>query len=282
MLLARQLKDITESMAEPLAVSNLLETGRRAWPDVEVTLSRFTEHLEQLGGTSAEILATDLYLACACADGDAAALRAFDRECVPAIEHAVSATGATPAERAELVQIVRTRLLVAAPGELPRIASYSGRGALKSWVRVVATREAARLLEKERRQPLAGDDDLATLIAPDDDAELGYMKRLYRGEFRAAFGAAVAALTDKERVLLCQHELDGLSIDELAAFYRAHRSTTARWVQAARAAVVDGTRRELAARLRVDSEEIDSIMRLIRSNLDVSLPSLLRTVRLSP
>jgi len=77
-------------------------------------------------------------------------------------------------------------------------------------------------------------------------------------------------------MLLHQHALDGLSIDKLAAFYRVHRATTARWLDAARQAVLDGTRRELVSRLQLSVNELDSIMRMIGSRLDVSLPELLR------
>jgi len=189
---------------------------------------------------------------------------------------AVLATGVTPAERTELVQVVRTRLLVAPSHEVPRIATFSGRGSLKAWLRVVATREAARLLKTARRE-LAGDDEaLADAVAPDAGPALAFMKATYREEFKRAFHAAVAALTDRERLLLRQAELDGLSIDELARFYGVHRATAARWVQAARTAVLQGTRGQLAASLGIPSAEVASIMRLLRSNLDITLPALLR------
>jgi RNA polymerase sigma-70 factor (ECF subfamily) len=147
-----------------------------------------------------------------------------------------------------------------------------------SWVRVVATREAARLLVRERREVAAGDDQLAGLLAGSDNPELRYLKRLYSHEFRAAFRVAVESLSDRERMLLRQSVLDGLGIDELAAFYRVHRSTTARWIEAARAAVLAGTRRTLTERLQITTAELDSVMLLISSRLEVSLPALLGPV----
>jgi RNA polymerase sigma-70 factor (ECF subfamily) len=146
---------------------------------------------------------------------------------------------------------------------------------LTAWVRVVATREAARMLPRARRELSAADEELAGLIAPDDDPEVGYLKRLYRDEFKLAFTAAVDALEARDRLLLRQHALDGLSIDQLGALHDVHRATAARWVEAAREAVLTGTHRELVRRLRLSRTELASVMRLIRSQLDVSLPRLL-------
>jgi RNA polymerase sigma-70 factor (ECF subfamily) len=286
MLLGSELKDITLLMAHrtppPAALAAAFEAAKEAWPGVELSRARYIEHLSSklpADNPDPGALATaDLYLACACADGDPQALRTFDHELSPVIERALALSGATLDERREVMQIVRTRLLVANGDRPPPIASYSGKGGLKSWVRVVATREAARLLAKYRREQ-PDDDALADAISPGDEPALGFLKRTYREEFKQAFHAAVAALADRERLLLRQAELDGLSIDELAAFYRVHRATTARWVQSAREAVLEGTRRQLAVRLGIDSGEVSSIMRLIRSNLDVSLPALLRSGR---
>lgn len=273
-------------MAEPdaayaAALEAAFAAAREAWPELAVPFEAFAEHVaravpEPDASRIAQLRAGDLYLALACARGEPAAIAAFDRELTGVIERAAASAGATPAEVAELVQIVRVRLLVAKTAEAPAIATFSGRSSLAGWVKVVAAREAARLLARDRRQEPLEDDALAGELAAGDDPELDHLKRTYREEFRAAFAAAVDALTDRERLLLCQHTLDGLGIDALAKLYGIHRATAARWVAAARQAVVDGTRAQLTARLRVAPDELDSILRLIRSQLDVSLPPALR------
>jgi RNA polymerase sigma-70 factor (ECF subfamily) len=218
----------------------------------------------------------DLYLACGCAAGAPAALAGFEQRCAAAIERAIAATGASLAERADLGQVVRQRLLVPpADGDTPRIATYSARGPLPAWVRVVATRETARMLPRVRRDVSADEDELAGLIGVGDDPEVGYLKRLYRDEFKRAFQAAVEALADRDRLVLRQHLLDGLGIDQLAALHGVHRATTARWIHAAREAVLAGTQRELLQRLRLSRSELASVIRLIRSQLDVSLSRVL-------
>jgi RNA polymerase sigma-70 factor (ECF subfamily) len=266
---------------DPLLAASVARAAA-AWPGFTVDAERFVAAIAARladGVPPARALEAmqvdDLYLACGCAVGEPAALAGFEQRCGTAIERAIAATGASAAERADLGQVVRQRLLVApADGDTPRIAAYSARGPLAAWVRVVATREAARMLGRARRE-VADNDELAGLLADGDDPEIGYLKRLYRGEFKRAFQAAIEALTDRQRLLLRQHVLDGLSIDQLAALYGAHRSTTARWLEAARDAVLAGTQRELVQRLQLSRGELASVMRLIHSQLDVSLSRVL-------
>jgi RNA polymerase sigma-70 factor (ECF subfamily) len=81
-------------------------------------------------------------------------------------------------------------------------------------------------------------------------------------------------LSDRQRTILRQQLLDGLSIDEIGALYRIHRATAARWLEQARQQVLENTRALLLERLQVRPQELDSIIRLIRSRLEVSLRQL--------
>jgi RNA polymerase sigma-70 factor (ECF subfamily) len=78
---------------------------------------------------------------------------------------------------------------------------------------------------------------------------------------------------------LRQHYVDGLTIDELGKLYRMHRSTAARLVVRARGLVLEATRAQMMSRLEVHSQDLDSIMRMIRSQLDISLLGLRRDRR---
>ncbi len=71
--------------------------------------------------------------------------------------------------------------------------------------------------------------------------------------------------------MLNLHFVDGLSIDEVGTVYHVHRATAARWISAARAALLKEIRLRLAAALRASESELDSVMRGVRSQLDVSL-----------
>jgi RNA polymerase sigma-70 factor, ECF subfamily len=257
--------------------------ARTAWPTVKVDGEPFVRAIakrlapDSVARSLDAMWTQDLYLATGCAVGAPGAVDAFEAHCGPVIALAIASTCSSSAERADLGQIVRQRLLVnPANGGAPRIATYSARGSLRAWVRVVATREVARMMASAHREVPAGDDELAELIGAEDAPEVAYLKRLYREEFKRAFHAAADALDARARLLLRQHALDGLSIDQLSALHGVHRATAARWVEAAREALLAATQREMIQRLRLSRDELASVMRLIRSQLDVTLPQVLR------
>lgn len=283
---ARPDLDATAELGAALRAA--LDAARAAWPDLDVTAETFALFVAAklpagepaAAAAVAALHAADLYLACACARGDARALAHFESLCAPVVGWVAARLGASAEQRDDLAQVVRRQLLAprAPPGggpSSPRVGDYGGRGALSAWVRVVAMREGVDLLRHSGRERLAEDDELARRLEPDAGPELAYGKRLYRAEFGAAFAEALAALTKGERTLLRQHALDGMSVDRLAAFYGVHRSTAARRVEAVRRLVLEHTRRALARRLRLAPDELESVMRLIQSRLDVTLSPLL-------
>jgi RNA polymerase sigma-70 factor (ECF subfamily) len=72
------------------------------------------------------------------------------------------------------------------------------------------------------------------------------------------------------------HFVDGLTIDEIGALYQVHRATAARWISGARNTLLADTRARLTARLALTPSQFDSLMRLVRSELDLSLQRLVR------
>jgi RNA polymerase sigma-70 factor (ECF subfamily) len=207
-------------------------------------------------------------------------VQAFEQHCLDGLAQTLSRYGSADLI-AEVKQRILERVLVSAAGA-PRIARFSGRGDLRSWVRVMAVREAIGLTRRARRErPLDDDDDEALLHAfvTPADAKLEYMKSRYLDEFKQAFSAALRGLSARDQTLLRQHVVDGLSVDQLGALYHVHRSTAARNLQRARHAVLIATRARLEARLAVEPGELDSILRLIRSRLEVTLRWLVRRRR---
>src|SRR5262249_22780652 len=107
------------------------------------------------------------------------------------------------------------------------------------------------------------------------DPEIDLLRARYAVEFQAALRAALEALPARDRNLLRFSYLEGLSIDEIAAFYRVHRATAARWIGRARDALVEETRRLVLARVAVGEAELESLMRDLASQLEVSVRRLL-------
>jgi RNA polymerase sigma-70 factor (ECF subfamily) len=83
-------------------------------------------------------------------------------------------------------------------------------------------------------------------------------------------------LARRDRTLLRYRYIDDLDIDAIGAVYRVHRATAARWLQRIRRELLEDTRARLAAKLAVKTDELDSILRFIGSQLDISIGSALR------
>ena len=267
-----------------LVIEEMLRDAREPWPGLAITDDEFlgyvAERLPGAGELVAElrgVRAADLYLACGCARGDSAAIAAFDRQYLAVVEGALARMNIAPTMRDEVRQLVRHKLFVSAPGDAARISDYAGRGDLRNWVRATAVRTCLNLLRKHKRE-VALDDDrmLAAFPAVEDDPELAHMKDLYSGEFKQAFGEALRGLEDRPKNLLYHYYVDELTIDQIGAIYRVHRVTAFRWINKAREQLVAQTHANLQARLDITPNEMNSILRLIRSELDMSIARYLK------
>jgi RNA polymerase sigma-70 factor, ECF subfamily len=283
--------------AAPAAVRGVLEAvpdldrrlwaivaeGRAAWPDLTLDARLVAEFIArqataELADAALDGLRpADLYLACACAHQLPAALAAFDRDYMREVDIALSRMRVGPPRLQDVKQLVRQRLFVGGgtagqPTGPGKIAEYGGRGDLRRWVRSVAVRTCLNELRKGRREILVDDEQLIAqhAIAP-DDPEIEYMKRTYAQQFRAAFGEALAQLGAREQTLLRYHHVDGLNIDEIGAIYRIHRVTAFRWIEKAKELLARSTLEILRGRLQLPANELDSVLRMIRSQLDLSL-----------
>lgn len=176
---------------------------------------------------------------------------------------------------ADLKQRLRQRLFLGGKHASPKLLDYAGRGELRAWVRASAVRTAISLRRSQKRAR-ARQQEL-WVAAPEIglDPALEHLRPRLQAELRAAFEAALGTLPGRDRNVLKQHYLDGVSTEELAALYRVHRATAFRWLTRARHRLLSRTRRDLAGRLALGRSELDSVMRLVDSQLDVSLARLL-------
>jgi RNA polymerase sigma-70 factor, ECF subfamily len=258
---------------------NLIDQGRAAWPELTVepkALIAFVARQLEPEQDPDEVLDVlrpgDLYLACGCAAGDSAAIAAFDRNYMREVDIALARMRIGPPRSNDVKQLVRQRLFVGPPGQPGKIAEYAGRGDLRRWVRAVAVRTCLNDLRKGKHEILTDDDQLiAQQAIPGDDPEIEYMKRTYADQFRAAFGEALGNLGAREQTLLRYHHVDGLNIDEIGAIYRVHRVTAFRWLEKAKDQLVKATLDTLRARLKLTPTELDSVLRMIRSQVHLSL-----------
>jgi RNA polymerase sigma-70 factor (ECF subfamily) len=270
--------------AAPAAVASAWATtitiARTTWPQVTFDDAQLAGFIgarldgPDVASALAAIPAADLALAAACAAQEPTAHAAFDT-----VLTEVDAAGATTRAPKDLIeevkQLLRVQLLVEKDNKPAGIAGYRGKGPLRGWVRITATRELIRHLKKaSREQPV--DRQLDEALGAGADPILEQLKGEYRSQFATALREAIAELGAEDRTLLRQQIVDQLSIDELGAAYGVHRATAARWVNRARGALVTATRTRLAARLAMPVDEVDSVIRLVQSRLDASVVRYLR------
>ncbi|HKE17160.1 MAG TPA: hypothetical protein VKB80_19940 [Kofleriaceae bacterium] len=265
-----------------------LADARAAWPGVELDGARFAAFVaERLAGGAPASLAlerlclADLALASACAGGDGAAIQVLDRLMSEQIGVAAEAARAGATVRDEAAQVVRTLLLVPRPERPPAILDYAGRGPLGGWLRITATREVVRLVRSSRREVELGD-QLVDGTTTASDPVLSSLKLRYRRELADAFHTALAELGPRDRTLLRYQLVDSLTIDDIAAIYRVHRATAARWLARVREDLVDTTRDLLAEKLGIADEEVQSVLRLVQSELNISVITHLQDSSIDP
>jgi RNA polymerase sigma-70 factor (ECF subfamily) len=269
-------------MGGPTELAEALAAGRAAWEGVDLAEDAFANAVarhcpasEPLDG----IRSTDLYLATACAAGDAAALKHLDDRILCQIGATIRRIDSSPAFIDEVRQELRVHLLLPRGDKPPRISEYSGRGALGGWVHVAA----ARLALTMKRAGGARSDVPSTRADPGTmDAETLYLRERYRDDLQTAFEETIRELTTRQRNILRMHFIDGIPLDRLATIYGMHRTTLGRWVTSTCDEIMATARRRLGARVQLPAGAMDSIVAILRSEIDFTASLLLSDASLHP
>lgn len=250
----------------------VLRAGREAWPEVRVDPARLAAWLRELSdGDPAALHAADLYLAAACLDGDPEALVAFDRDHLAPAGAVLRRAGYAAALVDETLQILRYRLLVAAPEREAKLRTYRGRGSLAGWVRITALRQARALLGP-RVEKLEHDPPAADPIR----AEVAIIARDHGSRIRELVRQAIGELDAQQREALRLEVVEGLPHHRIAELCGVHRTTVVRRVEDARRLIAERVRRALRVELAIGAQTADSLLRTL-AGLDLSLASALRS-----
>jgi RNA polymerase sigma-70 factor, ECF subfamily len=247
------------------------EAERKAlgmWQELQGACGDFDEHVERLavGSGDLELYGHELYLACACAGGHAAALRILEREYLGATARVIARVNNASDFVEEMQQVLRERLLV---GPEPRIGQYAATGSLKAWLRVSALRVALNHTKTKGSEELLVD---AIVELPASDPR---ERERYREPVQAALRSAFADLSARQRNILRLHYVKALSIDQIGALYGAHRATAARWLNRAREQIFEQVTQRVREALGLTVSEVRSVLVQVRSQLDISVVRLL-------
>jgi RNA polymerase sigma-70 factor (ECF subfamily) len=255
----------------------LVEAAQRAWPGILVDGPTFVAYLaERLPPqvdaelTLPALHATDLYLACACAQRNPAAIAAFEREQLARVGSIVSRMDRSPDFADEVRQRLRERLLVGANG---RIGEYTGAGPLAAWVRVATTRLALNVMREAKRSVTPR--TVATPATP--SPELDLIHERYRPQIEGAFRSAFAKLDGADRELLRLHYIEGLNQEEIARRRQMDRSTISRHIAGVRQQLLKRVHSELERLIpAIGANSRETLLRGLRSRIGFNLESVLK------
>lgn len=264
-------------------LGELLDQAQRAWPGVVVDSDLFWAFLAQRVPPDRDLLQTlealksaDLYLACACLEGNDKGSRAFEEAYFPVLNRALAGICGRTGQVDDVKQSVYQKVFSGEGGRPPAIHKYDGVGDLRAWVRVTAVRMALNLKRDTKRERPLSPDILVTLPKGGPGPEEDYLKRVYSDAFKKAFQRALTGLDHKQRNLLRYYYIDGLTVEQIGGIYRVHKATISRRLGEIRELLLTETRNSLIRELDVGRTEFDSIMRLIQSRMDVSIVRFLK------
>jgi RNA polymerase sigma-70 factor, ECF subfamily len=260
-------------MSLQLDVRRMYIEGQGRWPAVSLDLDTFDRYCSRLfPGLSVEGSppdAAELYLCCACCAGDHDAQHAFERDCLAVATGAIARFERGSDFLHDALQELWEKLLV---GASPKVLQYTGRGPLKAWIRVAATRVA---LDRCRAHGVfaARHVELSERLASNGSSlENSLMRAKYGHAFEQALAEAVASLSAQQRNVLRMHVAGQCNIDEIGRAYNVHRATAARWIERSRAHIYQSVRRALSARrFKLTDSEFKSLAYVLRSELDLHL-----------
>ena len=271
-----------EARAELGAVlDGLVADARRQWPSLRVSASSFIAHVAQRlapdaqVGTLADLRIADMWLAFACLDGDTSALAHLERSYFRRLQPVVARVAPEAADA--VLAALREILLLPGQGSLG-LASYAGRADLWTWLRISAVRSAVRAHRRAQRREGMEPDELALLGVADalgSAPETEHERRRFVAEVTAAIEGAFGQLPVRDKTLLMQHYVDRLTTEQLGRLHGVHRVSISRRLVRARRQLLAWARAALVERLALTSSECDSVLRLVRSQLDITLERVL-------
>lgn len=258
------------------ALCRLVTTAEQSWPDLKLSAAIFVQHIAEctrgkqlLSESLATLHSSDLYLACACVQRWPQALRLLDKHFLSHVPAWVFRIQAGNSFSDEVSQILREKLLVSPA----RIAEYSGRGPLLSWLRIAALRVAIDLHRKMNPKQSTSDDDPAeqlVCIAP--SAEVEYLKARYHGILSDALREALSFLSDEEHNLVQLYYTDGLPMEQIAALFGVNRSTIKRRLDGTCSRLQKDIKQYLHQHIQLTSAQLRSLVNQLLSRFEMTTP----------
>lgn len=260
-----------------------LARARETYPAFTVDDEAFIDHLAERLPAADDILSAleavqldDLFFAFAVAQGDANAQRQFVESFGVVVDRATRRFEKQGVLSDDVQQQLMEVLIFGTETRSPAVALYSGRGPLRAYVRVAAFHSALKLLERQKKLPISGGHEQLERIADTpDDPETMALKSRYGKQFKGAFQAVLTALDSGDRNLLRFHYMSGLNTRQIGKLLGVNQSTVVRRLAQLRGRLFDETRARLVEELGLAEDQLQSIVLLVQSQLDLSMSRVL-------
>ncbi len=259
-----------------LSLAAFVDAGIARWPSLPIDRAAFAAHVAALAPASLDH-AGDVALTFACAGRSDAAIRILDPIVQRAVASGVAKLDVSPSFVDDVAQKLREKLLLSTP---PRIGTYSGRASLRTWLQMAGLRTALNIRRRRDEDARAHSPLTTSCDAAAPDADLSFLRARYRGDFASALKGALASLTTDERRLLRRYVVERATLAELSASHGVAISTISRRLQTIRDRIAGETKTRLRGALHLTSSEYEGVAELVRSDVDVSVASLLHSSRM--
>jgi RNA polymerase sigma factor (sigma-70 family) len=146
-----------------------------------------------------------------------------------------------------------------------KIAQFSGRSSLRTWLGTVVAHTASNALKDARRSAPLGAASRRTPAESSGDADPAAHER-----FARLVAAELRALAPEDRLLLLFHYERAMSLQEIAGLLRSSKASLSRRLKRLREAVRVGIEDRLRSAVGTDSEEYRKGIDLGRVELDLA------------
>jgi len=254
------------------AIEKAHAAGRWDWPElVKPELAEYSRHVQHLQTTAKELEqnGADVYLALACGLGDAHAVRGLQDKYFSALSNSLARAGFDSTTREDVLQQM---LLHLCAGDSPRMFTYAGKASLGAWLAITSMRFALNMRPRNCWGSIGkGSFEPERLFSDEDTPEIRLAAEKVRPAFQTALQTAIGGLAQRDRTLLRLYFLDRLTIDAMGSMYGVHRATAARWISDIRGKILEQVQLALSRDFGLAASEFDSLVLLIRSQLQLSL-----------
>ena len=259
-------------------LASLYARGQEAHPCILVDEAVFGRHLARCMGDAnasalADLPAEDLYLASACAAHARGAATAFERKYGAVIRRAIARVIKSADERQEAEQRAWHHIFVEDGPGPPRITQYRGRGPLESWVSVAAMRVAVSFVRAESAGRRLHSKVVADTMGV--DAEGKSIRKELRVAFETAVAEALDGLKPRERLILSLHVVSGMTFEAIGKSLGVSRQAVSKAFAHCRESILVEVGGLLKRRLKMSESELSSALRVVGSQLDISISRVL-------